>query len=356
MTTSRAPYIGPSAWRPSDFSSKADFSLTLSDAHLDAFDRALAANRAANRTLEDVTRQDFPLDAIADDVDAWRHEVLHGRGFVVLANFPVERYDEDDIATIYWGLGTHFGRAVSQSNLGDRLGHVIDVGGKDRRERAYRNSRELTLHTDRADLLGMLCLHKAMQGGISGYASIHTIYNDILASKSELLEPLFRGFHYHRFGEQRPGEPPVTPQRVPLFSELGGKLSTVFLRAYIEMGARELDTELSAEEVAALDYFEEVARRDNVKLQFLLQPGEAIFFNNCILLHNRTSFEDDPDPARRRHLLRLWLMLDDAWPWVPAVQAYKGVEGIAVREDGTTYYSGDATPEPVDQTKVAGKA
>ena len=26
-------------------------------------------------------------------------------------------------------------------------------------------------------------------------------------------------------------------------------------------------------------------------------------------LHSRTSFEDWPDPARRRHLLRLWLAL-----------------------------------------------
>jgi hypothetical protein len=31
------------------------------------------------------------------------------------------------------------------------------------------------------------------------------------------------------------------------------------------------------------------------------------FINNRWLLHNRTAFEDDPEPARRRHLVRLWL-------------------------------------------------
>src|SRR5215510_4407745 len=102
--------------------------------------------------------------------------------------------------------------------MGDRIGHVTDVGGQDRRERAYRNSRELTMHTDRCDVIGMLCVRKARRGGVSGYSSAHTIYNDILASRPALLEPLFRGFPYHRRGEQLPGEPIVTPAPVPVLS------------------------------------------------------------------------------------------------------------------------------------------
>ena len=60
----------------------------------------------------------------------------------------------------------------------------------------------------------------------------------------------------------------------------------------------------------ALDYFDEVAARPDIKLEFMLEPGETIFFNNCTMLHNRTAFEDHPEPERKRHLLRLWLMLD----------------------------------------------
>jgi hypothetical protein len=77
----------------------------------------------------------------------------------------------------------------------------------------------------------------------------------------------------------------------------------------------------------------------------MLEPGEAIFFNNCALLHNRTSFEDDPDPARKRHLLRLWLMLDGRRPLAPAVHAYKGTTGIVGSGDSSTYYRGDAIPD-----------
>ena len=329
----RQPVRARSAWRPADFETADAYSFTLTGTHVAAFDQALAANRDAG---------DFPLESIAGDVAAWRDEVLHGRGFVVLRELPRDRYSPDDLGMLFFGLGTHFGRAVSQSSMGDRLGHVIDVGGKDRRERAYRTSRELTLHTDRCDVVGMLCLEKATSGGLSGYASVHTIYNEILASRPELLGPLFTGFRYHRRGEELPGEPVVTPYRVPVLSESAGELSTVFLRAYIEMAAKELGVPLTEREVAALDCFEEVGRRDDVTLRFMLEPGHAIFFNNCTLLHNRTSFEDDDCLGRKRHLLRLWLMLDGLRPLTPDVHAYKGTTGILGHEGSSTYYRGHA--------------
>jgi hypothetical protein len=186
------------------------------------------------------------------------------------------------------------------------------------------------------------CIQKAAEGGLSGYASAHTIYDEILASRPALLEPLFAGFPYHRRGEEAPGEPAITPYRVPVLSEIEGELSVVWLRAYIEMAAKELNAPLTADELAALDYFEEVGRCDDVQLRFMLEPGHAIFFNNCTMLHNRTSFEDDPDPARKRHLLRLWLMLDGARPLAPEVHAYKGTTGIVGHEGTSTYYRGNA--------------
>jgi len=137
----------------------------------------------------------------------------------------------------------------------------------------------------------------------------------------------------------------LTPYRVPVLSEQEGVLSVVWLRAYIEMAAKELGIPLTGDELAALDLFEEVSQRDDVKLSFMLEPGQVIFFNNCVMLHNRTSFEDDPDPARKRHLLRLWLMLDGGRPLVPEVHAYKGTTGIVGHEGTTTYYRGNAIPD-----------
>jgi hypothetical protein len=138
-------------------------------------------------------------------------------------------------------------------------------------------------------------------------------------------------------------------------SECEGELSVVFLHNYIDMGARELGEDLRPEAGEALDVFEAVADRADVKLTFRLEPGEAIFLNNCVLLHNRAAFEDHPASARRRHLLRLWLMLDGARPLAPAVHAYKGTQGIQARQDGTTYYTGAANPDAVDLERAGAR-
>ncbi len=228
MLETRTPISARSAWRPRDFPSRETYTVDLTDQHLAGLQAALAASRKAAEKTESITADAFVLGNVAADVTAWRDEVLHGRGFVVLRGLSPERYPEEDLTAIFWGLGAHMGRPVSQSPMGDRIGHVTDVGGSDRRERAYRSSRELTLHTDRCDVIGMLCLEPAWRGGVSGYASIHTVYNDILASRPALLEPLFRGFCYHRRGEQLPGEPAITAGRVPVLSQCEGELSVVF--------------------------------------------------------------------------------------------------------------------------------
>lgn len=140
MRTARRPVIGRSAWRPGELADRRAYTIDLTEDHFAAFDAALAANRAAGRAAEEITANDFSLQAIALDLEAWRSEVLHGPGFVVLRGLTGDRYAVDDQAAIFWGLGCHLGRAVSQSAMGDRIGHVTDVGGKDRRERAYRTA------------------------------------------------------------------------------------------------------------------------------------------------------------------------------------------------------------------------
>lgn len=47
-----------------------------------------------------------------------------------------------------------------------------------------------------------------------------------------------------------------------------------------------------------LVYFEQVPNREDVRLNFTLQPGELSLINNCLLLHTHTAFED-PRTIRR---------------------------------------------------------
>ena len=90
---------------------------------------------------------------------------------MVVRRLPVEDYSKDEIGMIFWGIGTHLGRGLSQSVLGDRLGHVKDFSREDPLARAYRNKQELSPHTDSCDLVGLACLRDAQSGGVSRLTS-----------------------------------------------------------------------------------------------------------------------------------------------------------------------------------------
>ena len=339
-TTQFEPFDHPAVWKATDFRSRDDFSIDLSTWHIDALEAAVDRYKKSGMGHSGLNPESFPLTEIRDDLASWRDEVVHGRGLLMLRGVPVERMDTEDLRLLFLGLGTHIGRPVSQSANGELIGDVVNIGGRDRNERAYRSSRELSLHTDRCDHIGMLCIRKAMAGGISGYASALAVHNELLATRPELLAPLYNGFHHHRFGEQPPGEPVVTRERIPIFSVTDGVPNVILIRGYIDLAADEGHVSLSDLEREALDTFEALSDREDFRLNLTIEPGEATFTNNCCVLHTRTAFEDSPDPAKKRHLLRLWLR-EDTRPAAPGVIAHKG-EGILPQAGKGTYYHVEA--------------
>ena len=332
----RQPVVHPSAWRASDFESKSAITVTLTAGDLDELDLALQTVR--DKEPETVERDDFALGSMNQRLHQLREEVLYGRGIVVLRGLPVDRYDVRDMQHIVWGLGLYLGAAVSQSQHGDRIGHVVDVSREHPGERGYRSRMELGLHTDSDNIVMMACLCQAKSGGVNRFASASAIYNEILRTKPHLLETLFNGFRYHWRGEQARGEPPITDYRVPVLSQVDGELSCVFLREFIEMAADDLGEPLSALELEAIGYFQSIAFREDMCLHVRLDPGEAFLINNLTVLHSRTEFEDYEEPDRRRHLLRLWLKVDGARPLADGVRRYYGVDGIQPSSNPSTVY------------------
>ena len=74
---------------------------------------------------------------------------------------------------------------------------------------------------------------------------------------------------------------------------------------------------LSDEEVEALDLFDELANDPAINMQMAFKPGDMQWVHNHTMLHDRTAFEDWPEPERKRHLLRLWLAAPGARPLPP---------------------------------------
>lgn len=312
----RTPINLPSAWKATDFESKDDFAVELSQKNLAALDTLMRKAQDSGRDVHDLTRDDFDHPDINDKLAAVREEVMLGRGLVVLRRLPVERYSLEEASIIYWGIGTHFGKAVSQSVLGDRLGHVTDMTMDDPHARAYRNNFEGSIHTDKSDVVGMLSIRKAAIGGLSRYASVATIHNEILATRPDLLAPLYEGFPRHWGNEQKPGESPVTSENIPVIAYSNGLLACRFVRSPIEAAAVELGRPLTDKQRGALDYFEELSHRPDILFECMLEPGDISLMNNKTVLHGRTAFKDLDDPEQRRLLIRLWLDMPIGAPGV----------------------------------------
>ena len=282
----------------------------------------------------------LPLGPLAPMIGGLRREIMHGRGFALLRGFPVDRLSDDETALMFWGIGMRLGTAVSQSVMGERLGHVIDVTDKDPNARAYRDRSELLPHTDLADILSFLCIRPARSGGVSRFVSSHTVYEEIRCSRPDLLEPLYNGFHYHRFGEQGDGQAAITPYRVPVYSVRDGLLSCRYVPQFIAMAEDEdPDIVLTGEDHEALDLFNSTAARADLCMDFTLGAGEAVVANNFTVLHARTAFEDHDDPAMKRHLLRLWLAADPPRPVVAETVQYVGGPGIPHQPGRTPSYA-----------------
>lgn len=334
----RLPIEHPGAWRAADFPDLSAITFELERHHLRALDGALRFSHGTGLATESIGRDAFPLDDIAADLASIRERVQNGRGIVLLRGLPVTRYSREDMCRMFWGLGAHFGHAVSQSLMGDRLGHVTDVSGDNPAERGYRSRRELNMHTDSDDFLMMMCVQDAKSGGESRFVSALTLYNEMLAAHPELVPALFRGFRYHWRGEQAEGEGPITSFRVPVFSEREGALSCVYLRAFIDMAAEDLGEPLTDGEKAALDTFDALSERAELQLALNLAPGDAYLANNFTVLHSRTAFEDHDAADRRRYLLRLWLKARAGRPVVDAVRRFYRDDGITKREGASTVF------------------
>jgi hypothetical protein len=190
-----------------------------------------------------------------------------------------------------------------QNPRGDRITHVkhdksVPAG------RGYRSTAELSPHTDAYAMFGLMCLDRAEKGGLSRATSALALHNEILASRPELLEPMYRGTRYASSDARGTSVGP-TPANVPLFSCVDRQVSCFYSRQNLSEAARQSGQPLDPGFAAAADYFQALAEDRRFMIEFMLEPGEMMFANNYVLLHARTEFEDSE--RHTRDLLRLWL-------------------------------------------------
>jgi hypothetical protein len=312
------PITGPAAWRGADLVNDTSWLHPLSPQAIATLDAALAHVKARGLRFPDFGPEDFPIDPLLPELRRHADELENGRGFLVLRGLPVERYSDEDIDTVYYGLGLHLGMPVRQNPRGDLLGTVMNVGdANDRNTRVYETNLYLPYHSDPSDVVGLLCVRKARRGGLSSLVSVAAIYNEILQRHPEYLGLYYRPLYFAHLCEP-------LPSLSPIFSHFEGKLSCRYLRQYIELGHEIRQQPLSRVEIEALDLFDAVMHQPSIRLDMMLEPGDLQFANNYAVLHSRNDFEDDADPARHRKMLRLWLKMPNARPLAPEFPGRNG--------------------------------
>lgn len=270
---------------------------------------------ASGISLKDMTAEDFPLPSLAEVMVDVRSELEDGMGLKLLRGFPTKDYSNDELRLIYWGIGLHVGTAVSQSKRNDYLGDVRDLGtGLDGPKfRGYTSNGELTYHTDAADVTGLFCIRPAKQGGLSRIVSCVAIHNEILNTRPDLLEVLYKPFYWSMQGNELPGVAPYYTQ--PIFAVEDGYFACRYTRTHIR-SAEQADEcpDLSPEQSEALNLIDEISARPEFHITMMFEPGDIQFLNNHLTLHTRTAFEDFPGAKEKRHLMRLWLSLPNGRP------------------------------------------
>ncbi len=316
---------GRYVWTGDEFAAASDWRFPLTPAMLGEIERAVAGVRRRGVAWEAMRREDFPLDETARLLERVSSELEDGRGLAKLTGLPVGDYDEPDIRRLWYGIGLHLGTPVSQSNAGLRMKVIRDEGptvgmthGQMRNEdgssflssyaRAVSNG-ALRFHTDRTDVVGLLCVGQAKEGGVSKVASTCAIHNEILRRRPDLLELLYKPYPRSKLGEEKGGERMV--YLLPVFGLRDGRFTSHYSRTYIEACQKLPEVpKLTAAQEAALDLMAEVA--ESICYRMVLEPGEIQLLNNHVIYHARSDFKDDPANGQVRQLYRLWLAVPNS--------------------------------------------
>lgn len=302
---------GPAAWIGADMAASPDkWLVELSPSDIEELESAAHHFLGLGIDIGEITSEQFPLKQFGDHLKGLRAKLINGVGVEVLRGLPIERYSREVAAAIFCGIGAHLGNARSQNAAGHILGHVRDVGAdaNNPNTRIYQTSERQTFHTDSADVVGLLCIREAMEGGKSLLVSAVSIFNRMLEERPDLVKLLFDPIATDRRGEIPEGMDPY--MTIPPLSWYENKLTVFYQRQYID-SAQRFDGAmfLSDAHIEALDMFDALADDPEMHFSMQLQPGDMQFVYNHSQLHDRTGFMDWPDPEKRRHLLRLWLSI-----------------------------------------------
>ncbi len=312
------PVEGAPAWRGDQLAGSNVWIYELSAEQIAELEALGTRFIADNPDLRTVQASDYPLIACAEAIAAWGHDVDYGRGFVLVRGLRSQLYSDALSCAIYYILGLHMGDPIRQNEMGDLLDHVYATSDKTMDDPTALSSKvrdKLVYHSDSSDVVALMCLRPSREGGLSCLVSGAEIYNEILRRRPDLAPLLLEPFHWDwkRQDHSAPANTytsPIISLKDGVFSMYAGSLYILTAQDYPEV------PRITPQQVEVLELFDQITYEEGMAIAMDFRPGDIQWLSNYSALHSRTSFEDWPEPQRKRHLLRLWLSRDAGRPVV----------------------------------------
>jgi hypothetical protein len=243
-----------------------------------------------------------------------QRELTEGSGVVFVTGVAPDGAEVSDQALkwAYLLIGAEVGLPIGPH------GSLLEISGRcyGRKSREVsKASPETRFHTDSGggqvpDVVGMLCLVPARTGGECQIASATLAHELLKARCRDLLGELYQPF-------LRDDDTPAASRHAllssarPVFttSASGRTLLFNYMRHRIEAAHQRAEVPLTPSQVSGLDRLDEALNEPVAHVQLQMKRGEILLVNNRHVAHNRRSFVDHVDPARRRRMVRMWLSL-----------------------------------------------
>ncbi|KAG2009034.1 taurine catabolism dioxygenase TauD [Coprinopsis cinerea AmutBmut pab1-1] len=311
--------LGPIVWEGKDWECEDQWVYTLSEEQLQEIDFGLKHFKGLNLAMGFVGKNTFPLPTLSTVLQDLARDLYSGRGFFVLRTIPIEKYTREELFIIYAGISSHVGTARGRQDAsGVVLAHIKDLTVSHAQEKggignsAYTSDKQI-FHTDIGDLIALMALETAAEGGTSRISSGGRIYNELAATRPDLIKTLSEPWPLDSFG----GTPSYTTRPLLYHVAVNGESKVVFQysrRHFTGYGPQKRNPDIppiTEAQAEALDAIHFLAEKYSLGLNF--QKGDIQYMNSLGLLHARDGFRDSPD--KTRHLVRLWLRNDElAWP------------------------------------------
>ncbi|KAL6706895.1 hypothetical protein ACN47E_005038 [Coniothyrium glycines] len=336
-------------WDNTDIEARYEWTYTLSASDLEEVEAALQHFKSLDKPLGHISQSTFPLPKLHDKLRQVSHDIHNGFGFKVVRGLPVASHSRQDIIAIYAGIASHIAptRGRQDHQYDGRaadvvLNHIKDLRGSYDATKigapAYTADKQV-FHTDSGDIISLLCLEEASEGGTSRVSSSWRVYNELAATRPDLIRTLAEPWPTEVFGDtpaQYTNRPllhytPATgtsPER--LIIQYARRTFTGF-QGLPRSSAIPPITEAQAEALDALHF---LAEKYALGLDF--KKGDVQFVNNLSVFHARDGFTNSAE--KQRHLVRLWLRdPEHAWEIPEALEGRWAKVFQGVSEDGQVF-------------------